>query len=268
MRRAGRGVRYGVRGNTISNASFTGVADASGTSRTVGFRKDLAGSAIPFIALSSGSVAANGAISGITALPRAYPAAYCYFPANILATSIAAGWHYCTFSTTTAGTAFLNTYTSGIPTIPASPTAVTDGKGAFTGVITEISAQITTVPANSLGTNGDLQLQQVAQNTNNANVKTFRIRFSGAAGTIIATQLGTSFGLSIGLIHQITNAGSAAVQSTGTVAVAGVANATNGPLGLTVDTTAATTIHRTMQKATATDNMVIEQYADESVYRA
>src|SRR5690349_7786608 len=93
----------------------------------------LATGGIPLIGLSSGSVAANGAISAITALPAVYPSAYCYFPANALATSIAAGWYYCTFSTTTAGVAFLDPYTSGIPTIPTSPTAVTDGRGAFTG---------------------------------------------------------------------------------------------------------------------------------------
>src|SRR4051812_35901061 len=106
----------------------------------------LSAGGIPFIALSSGSVAANGAISAISGLNAIYPNAYCWFPANIVATVAAAGWRYCTFSSTTAGVAFLDTYTSGKATIPASPTAVTDGKGAFTGEIAEIAGLTITIP--------------------------------------------------------------------------------------------------------------------------
>ena len=115
-------------------------------------------SGMPWINLSSGSVSSVGAISGITALRYAYPKAWCYFPANALATTIAAGWYYCTFSTTSAGTAFLNQPSSTFPVVwPASPTAVTDGKGAYTSAATGNAILRTptfTIPAGSMGING------------------------------------------------------------------------------------------------------------------
>jgi hypothetical protein len=98
---------------TLARPTITGVP--------IGVAKVVAASAIPFIHLSSASVTAGGAVTGITAVPLVYANAYCYFPANALATSIVAGWHYCVFSSTTACTAYLNTSTSGLPTIPAAP---------------------------------------------------------------------------------------------------------------------------------------------------
>jgi hypothetical protein len=157
---AGTGVFYvcttagkWTRASQLNNPTITGTVSAP---QVTGIEIIVAHTAIPFIHISSGSIAANGAISGITALPSAYPRAYCYFPANALATSISAGWYYCTFSTTTAGVAFLDTYTSGVPTIPSSPTAVTDGKGAYTGDITERAGITLTVPAGAMGPNGEL----------------------------------------------------------------------------------------------------------------
>lgn len=117
-------------------------------------------SGMPFITVSSGSIAAGGALTGITALTVAYPKAWCYLPANAVATVAAAGYRYCTFSTTTAGTVFLNTPGSTFPIIwPASPTAVTDGKGAFTGAgggNAIIFLPTITLPASTLGINGKI----------------------------------------------------------------------------------------------------------------
>jgi hypothetical protein len=237
--RQGRSGVYAITGGTISGVT--------------GVPKFLGNSNIPFISLSSGSVAANGAISAITALPRIYTDAYCYFPANILATVKAAGWYYCTFSSTTAGTAFLDTYTSGAPTVPASPAPVTDGKGAFTGDTGEEFGPTFTVAANLLGANGAIRIMGSNEETNNANLKTIRFRFSGNAGTVFLIPNATSLASNqfTGGIQNFTSAKQLSVfygPATGwnTALVSG-----------TVDTTAATTIVTSLQKATATDNIVL-----------
>lgn len=238
------------------NVSFTG-----GTITGTNVPYVLSQSAIPFVGLSSGSVAADGSISGITALPRAYANAYCYFPANALATTIAAGWYYCTFSTTTAGTAFLNSWTPGTapPTVPSSPTAVTDGKGAFTGVTTE-QGVILPVSANAIGPNGLLEVWVRSGHTNSAGTKQLRVRFGGAAGTAyLAPAFSTT--TSGEFLVFIGNDGTTGAQQgsvTGTIST-GTASA-SAITTSAVDTTAATDVRITHTRNTATDNAVIEQY--------
>lgn len=237
-------------GLVIPNVSFTG--NITGADRT------LAQSGIPLIGLSSGSVSAAGAISGITALPLAYPAAYCYFPANALATSIAAGWYYCTFSTTTAGTAYLNTWDgTSVPAIPASPTAVTDGKGAFTGDTSEEAGPMIALSANALGKNGRIIWEFNVQGTNNANSKIVRGRWSGTSGTVLFAP-SVSSNSQMGHIYATSNAGATNSQST-----TGLASA---PVTLyqqvlsSIDSTAATTLVLAIQRGTATDNLVIASW--------
>lgn len=251
---AGGGVTVGQGVSAIqfdpTNIGITG-GNVTGVS---GVRYVLASGGIPLIGLSSGSVAANGAISGITALPLAYPAAYCWFPANILAASIAAGWYYCTFSSTTAGTAFLNTYTSGIPTAPGSPTAVTAGQGAFTGDTgTETALQIT-VPANAMGANGALVFTGQMHYTSNVNNKTFMLKFSGAGGTTYISNAQASIG-QCEYSAVINNDGGAGNQIGYVKIQPPGAPAMGASLG-TTDTTAATTVVTQMLRATATDNFV------------
>ena len=217
-------------------------------------------SGIPFIGLSSGSVAAGGAISGITALPVVYPVAYCYFPANALSASSAAGWYYCTFSTTSAGVAFLNTYTSGTPTIPASPTAVTAGQGAFTGDTGEEFGPTITIPAGGLGANGNVKVECDLSCANNANVKTGRIRYSGNAGTVFQALAvtNTTGGITWGDIANrgVTNSQEGTFMSV--VSTASLTSTVN--TGAAVDTTAATTVVLSIQRATATDNLLIDNF--------
>ncbi|SRR5258706_16076650 len=209
---------------------------------------------IPLISLSSGSVAANGAISAITALPTTYPNAYCYFPANALATVSAAGFYYCTFSSSTVGTAFLNPLpATGVATIPASPTAVTDGRGAFVGDTGEEFGPTVSIPANAMGPNGVLSISTICLVNNNANAKTARVRFSGNAGTVFFSNALASLGAG-GFIGEIANA-SAAVQTSQFFTQSGGASITSGISG-TIDTTPSTALVFSLQKATATDNIV------------
>lgn len=256
-----------ITGGTISGVTLGGVIDASGATRLTGLWRDVAHSNIPLIGLSTGSVAANGAISGITALPQIYPRAFCYFPANILATAIPAGWYYCTFSTTTAGVAFLNSWTPGTapPTVPTSPTAVTDGKGAFTGDTAE-QQLIIPIAAGALGPNGMIEAWGRSGHTNSAGTKTFRIRHGGAAGNayLQATQTTTIFGHYYAYIG---NAGTELTQSgsgAGTIST-GTAFGQVTQLG-TIDTTAATDVRFANVRNTATDNAVIEAFYVRLVY--
>ena len=215
-------------------------------------------SGIPFIVLSSGSVSAVGAISGITALPIAYAHAYCWFPANALATTIAAGWHYCTFSTTTAGTAYLNTYTSGVPTVPASPTAVTDGKGAFTGVTGEIFGPTVPIGAGAMGVNGCIAFHFITRWNATAGSRTTQVRFSGNAGTIFVTSALTNQG-GEEWRGSIRNRGSESVQIGKAIYVdVGQTLRTAAPVAGAIDTTVATTLVISLNKAVATDYVVME----------
>jgi len=250
-----------ITSGTISGATISG-STFSTTSPNTGVVTTLYTGGIPFIGLSTGSVAAGGGISGITNLPAIYPDAYCYFPANALATSIAAGWYYCTFATLSTGTAFLNTYTSGIPTIPSSPTAVTDGKGAFTGDTGEEFGPTITVPA--LGVNSALRIAMALKGTNNANAKTYRVRLSGNGGTIfIAGSIASLAGASY--IASIKNTGSAAKQYSTRDADGGTSPTTIDTLG-TVNTAVSTSLVLSLQRATATDNLVLLPPSVELLY--
>jgi len=220
-------------------------------------------SAIPFISISTGSIAANGALTGITALPRTIAAAWIDLPANAVATVATAGFRYCTFSGTTTGTVFLDQPTSLTSPPPTSPTAVTDGKGAYVGITSEEFVPGLTVPANSIGITGALRYYSLWSCNNNANVKTVRTRFSGNAGTIFMQQAVTSQ-MSFSFLSEIRNVSATNSQ-------VGPALTNNGGFGViganvvtaAVDTTAVTTLVHTLQKATATDNIILEAATNE-----
>lgn len=140
-------------------------------------------SAIPFVYPSSGSVGNNGALSGITALtPLITPGpVYIWMPAGAIVVGSAAGWYYCVMSSTTAGTLYNNTYTTGAVAAPASPTAfATTGPGAYTQEVAAGKQGPTfTLPAGALGPNGKLSFEAFIVCSSNATNKAF----AGRAGT-------------------------------------------------------------------------------------
>lgn len=251
---------YRAGGGVGSGAVVSGTTNAVYVPAGIG-----AISAIPFIHLSSGSVSAAGAISAITALPLIYPSAYCWFPANALATVKAAGWYYCTFSGLTAGTAFLDSYTSGAPIIPASPQAVIDGKGAFTSDTSGHNGPTISAPAGSLGVNGQLQIESDWQFTNSAGNKTLGLAFG--ASTLMANVLTTQVG-AMALVR-VANTGIATKQiQRGSIVLSSSAVTINGASLGTVDTTAAVSVVFTLTKAAAADNLILERYSIEVLYSA
>ena len=232
--------------------------DTSKTGRLITSVSILAKSAIPFIGIATPtSCSAGGAMVLATALPVAYANAYIWLPANAAATTIAAGWYYATFSTTGAGTLYLNTYTSGTPTIPTNPIACTTAS-AWVGDTGEEFGPTITIPANVMGANGAVRTTYTLSSTNNANSKTPRIRFSGNGGTSIVSLAMVSVGLAAGTLL-ISNRGVTGVQQTQITGVTFVNNVA-GNTQTAVDTTIASTIVVSIQRVVATDNLVVESF--------
>lgn len=212
----------------------------------------LLATSIPFVFVSSGTMGNNGALSGITAVSAIYPAAYVYLEANVIAAGVAAGWYYAVFSSTTAATVYNNVYTSGVPAIPASPTPfVTTGPGAYTRTVTVIGGYSITLPANTLGDNGYLDVKQAYTQTNNANNKNGYVRMNGT----VVLSVGLFSTASMNLTGLVANAGIKTKQYASTVC--SVANYSLATALRSIDTTTSQTVDISFQAATATDTVVL-----------
>ncbi len=212
---------------------------------------------IPFVLISSGTMANNGAFSAITAVAVAYPNAYCWFPVNVIGSGVAAGWYYCTFSSTTAGTAFNNTYTSGTPTIPGSPTAFVTTAGTLTQTTgSNIAGYTLTIAGNTIGVNGSLQVTGNRTNNNSAGTKTL----TGNYGSYAFGLRAQTTDLNIGIVSGFANRGVANVQAPIWNALMNVAGSgTTAALVFgAIDSTASQNLVMNMQLATATDTMTLE----------
>ena len=99
---------------------------------------------------------------------------YMYFPAGAW-TGSAAGWYYVTMSSTTSGLVYSNTYTTGNPTVPSSPSLVTTGAGAYTGVTTSVLGPNVSIPSDILNNRNGSRLKlslPISHNNNSAGAKT------------------------------------------------------------------------------------------------
>ena len=132
---------------------------------------------------SSGTIGNNGALTLTTGLAFTYSnGVYFYFPANAIFAGSAAGVYYVVMSSTTVGTIYNNTYTSGIPKFISSPTPfVTTGPGAYTQTIsTDITLVSHVLKGNLLKNFGSLEITDAYINNNSANNKTRKILLNGA----------------------------------------------------------------------------------------
>lgn len=130
-----------------------------------------------------------------------------------------------------------------------------------TGNTTENTLITLSVPANIMTANGILSLYSVWSVNNNANVKTPRIRFSGASGTIFAGPAAASL-LTIAFATNIWNRNATNSQvgfAPTNTAGAGTSTATTN-ITAAVDTTAATTVVITAQNANSGDTITLEAY--------
>lgn len=211
---------------------------------------------IPFVLVSSGTMGNNGALSGLTAVATTYPNAYVWMPAGAISSGSLAGWYYATFSSATAATVFNNTYTSGTPAIPGSPTAfVTTGPGAYTQTTgSNIAAYTLSIPGNTIGVNGSINLMVAKSLNNSAGAKTLTANYSSYA---FATQAGTTQ-VGGGAPSGFSNRGVANVQ---VPLVGSQFNANINSVALvygTIDSTSAQNLVINLQLATATDTMTLE----------
>jgi hypothetical protein len=125
---------------------------------------------------------------------------WCYLPANFGGKTYPAGWYWAVFSSDTAGILYNNTYSSGLPSRPATPTAFVDN---LAGWLTQTTAEVTgptgfTLRGGSMGPNGCLK-SHFRPSGNLTGTKTFKgylgsSVFSSIAPTVNpTTEIITSF---------------------------------------------------------------------------
>jgi hypothetical protein len=210
---------------------------------------------IAMIHPSSGSIGDNGALTLTTALPRIYANCYMYFPADKIAVGVPAGAYFVQMTSTTVGTIFNNTYTSGKPTIPTSPTAfATTGPGAYTQTTgSDITLLSFTLPGGAMGKNGAMFIYQQAAHPGNANQKKPQIKVGGTG--IYAPTFTTQTIITAPVT--LRNNGNEAVNIDN--GAAGFSNSATLSAGYrTINTATDQTILYTSQLATATDYYVLE----------
>lgn len=255
---AGAPVLFNGAGGTPSSLTLTNATGLPATALPAQVPQTLGQSHIPFVLVSSGVMGNNGAFSAVTAVATTYPNSYVWFPAGAIAasgTGSAAGWYYTVWSSTTAGTAFNNLYTSGTPTIPGSPTAFSTTAGALVQTTgSNIAAYTLAIPGNTIGLNGSVSITGNRSYNNSAGVKTLTTNYGSYAftsGTTTAT-------LVIPIYAGFANRGVANVQAPTTNALATAAANTTALTFGAIDSTQSQNLVMNMQLAVATDTMTLE----------
>lgn len=207
---------------------------------------------LPLIKASSGTAGTAGAITAMTAGPTGFwnGPCYLYLPANVW-NSNTAGWYYTVLSSTTAGTANNNQYSSGQVFIPGSAALVpfSGAGGTLTGVTTAVVAHSFTIPANSMGANGQLCFDFLLGYNGTVNSKTVTIKIGS---TTIFSNVNTS-ATQLSYQGQVlwSNQGATGAQAISSVGATG-ASATAQTFSA-LDTTTNLTCTVNITNATATD---------------
>lgn len=158
-------------------------------------------------------------------------------------------------STPTVGTVKNNTYTSGVPTIPTSPTPfVTTGPGAFTGSTTEITGPNLTVPGNLLGTQGSMQKLSYWDTTSSANTKNVKWTLGGS----LISQFSASNVVGNSFLWTFSNDNSTSAQITNNSSYGAGANF-SAVVRQSVDTSTNQVMAITFTRATATEIMMLDR---------
>ncbi len=213
--------------------------------------------------------ATNTAYSGGTAYTAPLPyasgnqptAAYFYLPAT--APPGVAGWYYCTVAFLANAVCYNNTYSSGNPTVPVSPTAFSGlTPGTFTQAVTNLTGPSYTIPAGALGLNGAFDIQADYAFDTSGNTKGATSVFGGSATPYSASPsaiTGIIFNAHCG------NAGSASVQycyySQLNSALAWAQNSVAPYAPNAINTANAQTLVLKQQLGAATDTMALLWYS-------
>lgn len=194
-------------------------------------------SGCPQFLQSSGTMGANGALSGIGSLQSTFGSCYLYFPTGAVYAGSLAGWYYTVMSGTTAGTVYNNRYITGDPTVPPILVPVVDaGPGAYVQTTaTDITVRSIVIPGGYLGRTGSCRITMFWGCQNTANVKTAKVNLG-------ATQIhGVALTATYGSTHvrQFWSNGSVSQQTTPPVTQAGTGNFTSANVVTTAVNTAA-----------------------------
>lgn len=243
------------------SAQATGILTPAANPNIPGV-KVLASSAIPMIKAPSGTMGNNCAISAMTALPKTYSGgAFILLPTGAIAAGVPAdtAWYWFIGSSTTAGTCYNNTYTSGIPKPPASLTPfATTGPGAFAGTINTQPAVMIAIPAGTMRPNSQLVGTVRVLTNNNANSKTTDIRYGGTTVIAAVTQTTATNGIITGWAA---NRGSLSIQSIGYVLTASTSVSTSfGATDGAINTGSAFNWFIEDNTAVATDYHIVDSF--------
>ncbi len=209
-------------------------------------------SAILFLVAPNGSFGNNGALTLGTSLDASIIQGYFYFPANAIYSGSAAGLYWTVMSTATAGVVYNNTYSSGQPIVPVSPTAFScTGPGSYTQTTgSPITLQSFTIPGNSITKDGGFTIQVGYAQNATSNNKTFQFYYGGQA---IYSNLGTTAVFRY-IQRQLLNRGALNAQFTeNAVDAMGPGASSNVPQALSINTAQAQTAYVAVQLSTATD---------------
>jgi len=124
-----------------------------------------------------------------------------------------------------------------------------------------------TIPAGSMGANGWLRMMGFWSFTNNGNNKTVRVRLGGVSGTVLLQYVFTTH-INMRAMLEIGNANSQSSQ-VGTLSYSTSSGATQSAKNTAaIDTSSATTLVFTGQKASSGDTLTLESYLVELLYAA
>lgn len=221
---------------------------------------------VPVGTAPSGSIGSNGALTLGTALVGSTVSGYydrgiwLYYPANAITGSNGAGFYWTVFTSTTLGTVFNNTYTAGSNSgigswkIPTTSAFVGTTGAAYTGVTTAVITHALSIPANSLGINGQIKTSVVHRNNGTAGAKAVATSLGGQSIGYSTSQTTNTLNSDISLIY---NQGSADRQ----YSLSQDSNhSTSTPQARSVDTTQVQILSLAQTLAVATDWSVIEQF--------
>ena len=162
-----------------ATGDIVGVKDTDGGETIFAKNETVLQSAIPVGIPSSGSVAANGALTTLTTpfLETYSDGVWLFFPANAVYAGSQAGSYWVVMTTTSAGTIYDNKLVlPGSDHPPATPTPiVAAGPGAYvqsTNIL--ITQRGATVPGGTLGANGVLSYRSALRHNSSATGKSWK----------------------------------------------------------------------------------------------
>jgi hypothetical protein len=243
----------------------TGASTAQAAAQNLGVRWNLLTNGIPFVMAPTGSMGNNGALTSGTALDATYSdGVWMHFPAGAVAAGVpaAAATLWVVMSSTTLGTVYNSTYTSGVPAPGVLTAFSTTGPGAYTGVTANTALITISLPSNSLGTQGQIFYEFMTDVSNNANVKSVIPIFGGsnlgvyANGSFLSVRHGGILSNRGATNRQVANQG---------LSFAGSAAAT---IRTSIDTTSAQNFVFSVTRSTATDYMILSSATVDVTYRA